>query len=113
MYNWPMWKIVVQLPKIVGMLELFIYWISLVELFDATPLWDKWRWDSHSQKWEFGVLQDSADSKLDYKGQNTLPWSVLYTVGKALKCRYRKWPLMNHSYIYSTSYGQKKGQESN
>jgi hypothetical protein len=42
-----------------------------------------------------------------------LPWAVLYTVGKALKCRCRKWPCMNHSDICSTSYDKKKGQESN
>jgi len=30
-----------------------------------------------------------------------------------LKCRCRKWPRMSHSDIYSTSYGQKKGKESN
>jgi len=32
---------------------------------------------------------------------------------KALKCRCRKWPRMSHSDIYNTSYGRKKGQESN
>jgi hypothetical protein len=31
---------------------------------------------------------------------------------KALKCRCRKWPHMNHLDICSTSYGQKKGRES-
>ncbi len=30
-----------------------------------------------------------------------------------MKCRCRKWPYMNHSDICSTSYGWKKGQESN
>jgi len=46
-------------------------------------------------------------------GQNTLLGGVLHTVGKVLKCRCRKWPRMNHSDIYSTSYGRKKGRESN
>jgi hypothetical protein len=32
---------------------------------------------------------------------------------KVLKFRYRKWPRMSHSDICSTSYGQKKGWESN
>jgi len=38
---------------------------------------------------------------------------VIYTVGKVLKCRCRKWPHMSHSDICSTSYNQKKGWESN
>jgi hypothetical protein len=32
---------------------------------------------------------------------------------KVLKCRCQKWPRMSHSDIDSTSYGQKKGRESN
>ncbi len=32
---------------------------------------------------------------------------------KALNFRCRKWPCMNHLDICSTSYGQKKGRESN
>jgi hypothetical protein len=72
-----------------------------------------WRWDSRSQKWELGVLRDSPISELNCRGQNTLPWGFLYTIGKALKCRCRKWPHMSHLETYSTSYGQKKGRESN
>jgi hypothetical protein len=34
-------------------------------------------------------------------------------VGKVLKCRCPKWHRMNHLDIYSTSYGRKKGRESN
>jgi hypothetical protein len=126
----------------------------------ATPLWGKcedeihtpksgnlesccnptlrqvWGWNSHSQKWELGVLlqphfevsvsmthtpksgnlesfETPATSELDNRRQNTSPWRVLYTVGKALKCRCRKWPHMRHLDIWSTSYGQKKGRESN
>jgi hypothetical protein len=37
----------------------------------------------------------------------------LYHWKKVLKCRCPKWPHMNHLNIYSTSYGQKKGRESN
>ncbi len=40
-------------------------------------------------------------------------WSVLYTVGKVLKCRCPKWLRMSHLDICSISYGRKKGQESN
>jgi len=58
----------------------------------------------------FGTL---ATSELDCRGQNTLPWSILYTVGKAFKCKCPKWPCMSHLDICSTSYGRKKGRESN
>jgi hypothetical protein len=53
------------------------------------------------------------NSKLDCRGQNTSPWGFLYTVGKVLKCKCRKWPCMSHSDIRSRSYVQKKGRESN
>ncbi len=72
-----------------------------------------WGWNSHSQKWELGVLRDPENSELDCRGQNTLHWGVLYTIGKVLKCKCQKWPPMSHSNICSTSYGRKKGQESN
>jgi len=73
-----------------------------------------WGWNSHSQKWELGVLQDSKTPvilELNCRGQNTSPWDVLYTVGKALKCKCRKWPRMSHLDICSTSYSRKKGRE--
>jgi hypothetical protein len=54
-----------------------------------------------------------ATLELNCRGQNTLPLGVFYTVEKALKCICRKWPHMNHSDICSTSYGRKKGRESN
>jgi hypothetical protein len=61
--------------------------------------------------WEsFGTPENS---ELDCRGQTTSPWSVLYIVGKVLKRRCRKWPCMSHSDIFSTSYVQKKGRESN
>jgi hypothetical protein len=49
----------------------------------------------------------------DSRGQNTSHWSIFYTVGKVLKCRCPKWPHMSHLDICSTSYGRKKGRESN
>jgi hypothetical protein len=52
-------------------------------------------------------------SELDNKGQNTSHWSVLGVIGKVLKLKYRKWPRIGHLDIFSPSYGQKKGQESN
>jgi hypothetical protein len=63
-----------------------------------------------------GNLESSGtpeNSELDCKGQNTLHWGVLYIIEKVLKCRCRKWPRMCHSDICSTSYGRKKGRESN
>jgi hypothetical protein len=53
------------------------------------------------------------NSECNRKGQNTSHSNVFYTVGKVFKCRCPKWPRMNHLDICSTSYGQKKGRESN
>ncbi len=80
----------------------------------ATPLWGKCEDESHTPK--SGNLESSGtseNSELDCKGQNTSHWAVLYTVGKVLKCRCRKWPFMSHLDICNTSYGRKKGRESN
>jgi hypothetical protein len=80
----------------------------------ATPLWNKCEDETRIPK--SGNLESSGTPKtleLHFRGQNTLSWSVLYTVEKVLKCRCRKWPCMSHSDICSTSYGQKKGRESN
>jgi hypothetical protein len=82
--------------------------------FVATPLWAKCEDETHTPK--SGNLESSgtpAISELGYRGQNTSPWGVLYTVGKVLQCRCPKWPRMSHLDIYSPSYGQKKGRESN
>jgi hypothetical protein len=49
----------------------------------------------------------------DSKAQNTSHWGILGVIGKVLKRRYRKWPRIGHLDIFSPSYGQKKGQESN
>jgi hypothetical protein len=80
----------------------------------ATPLWGKCEVTIHTPKngtWEsFGTFENS---ELDFRGQNTLPWGVLYIVEIFLKCRCPKWPRMSHLDICSTSYGQKKGRESN
>jgi len=61
--------------------------------------------------WEsFGTPESS---EFDCRGQNTLPWSIVQVIGNLLKCRCRKWPRMSHLDICSTSYGKKKGRESN
>jgi len=44
-------------------------------------------------------------------GQNPMIWGVFYTIGKLLKCL--KWACMTHLDIWNTSYGPKKGRESN
>jgi len=80
----------------------------------ATPLWAKCEDETHTPK--SGNLESSGtfkNSELDCRGQNTSHLSVLYTVEKVLKCRCPKWPRMSHLDIYSLSYEQKKGQESN
>jgi hypothetical protein len=80
----------------------------------ATPLWGKCVVAIHTPEngtWEsFGTPKNS---EFDCRGRNTSPWDVLYTVGKLLKCTCPKWPRMNHLNICSTSYGRKKGRESN
>jgi hypothetical protein len=52
-------------------------------------------------------------SERNFRGQNSLPWKLLYIIGKLLKCRCLKWSHIAHLDIWNTSYGQKKGRESN
>jgi len=52
-------------------------------------------------------------SESDCKGQNPMACGVLYTIRKLLKRRCLKWARIAHLDIWNTSYGQKKGQESN
>jgi hypothetical protein len=61
--------------------------------------------------WEFSGTPES--SEFDFKGQNTSHWGVFYIIEKLSKCRCRKWACLIHLDIYITSYGKKKGQESN
>jgi hypothetical protein len=80
----------------------------------VTPLWGKCEVTTHTP--ENGTRESSGtpkNSELDCKGQNTLPWYILDTVGKVSKCRCPKWPRMSHLDICNTSYGWKKGRESN
>jgi hypothetical protein len=62
---------------------------------------------SWSPKWT------PKSSKSDWRGQNLLDWGVLYIIGKLLELRFLKWANMTHFNIWNTSYGQKKGRESN
>ncbi len=84
----------------------------VVELV-ATPLLEEWGWNSHSRNGDLGVHGTFKILKFDYRGQNTSPWGVLYIIGKLLKRKCWKWAHMSHLKICSTSYGKKKGWESN
>jgi len=80
----------------------------------ATPLWGSCEVATHTL--ENGTWESSGtpkNSECDCRGQNTLHWDILGTVGKVLKCKCPKLPHMNHLDICSTSYGRKKGRESN
>jgi hypothetical protein len=66
--------------------------------------------------WKSQELESFATPEcleLDSKGQNTSHWGVLGVIEKVLKRKYRKWPRIGHLDICSSSYGQKKGRESN
>ncbi len=72
-----------------------------------------WGWNSHSQKWELGVLWDSRKLKAWLQGSKHFALKCFLYLGKVLKCKCPKWPRMSHLEICSTIYGQKEGQESN
>jgi hypothetical protein len=63
--------------------------------------------------WELDSSWILKFSRCDYKGQTPLHWGVLYINEKLLKHRCLKWVRMTHLDIWNTSYGQKKGHESN
>jgi hypothetical protein len=78
------------------------------------PTLAKCEGETHAPK--VGDLESSAtpkNSELDCRGQNTSHWGVLDVNGKVLKCRCPQWPCMSHLDIWSPSYGQRKGRESN
>jgi len=69
----------------------------------ATPLWPS-----------VGVKPNTPEClEFNSKGQNTSHSGVFGVVGKVLKRRYRKCSRIGHLDICSSSYGQKKGRESN
>jgi len=80
----------------------------------ATPLWGKCEVATHTpenETWESSGTPKKLER--DCRGQNTLYWSVFYTIGKVLECRCLKWPCMSHLDICTTSYGWKKCRKSN
>jgi hypothetical protein len=63
--------------------------------------------------WEMESRWTPEASESDFRGQNSMVCNVLYIIGRLLKRRCLKWALITHSNIWNTSYGQKKGRESN
>ncbi len=116
-------------------LEATISWIKLVVATLALGSWPKqgfarlrakigarecgrmWEWTltlpNELPFWELESQKTFKTLKNDCKGQNLSPWGILYIIGNLLKCRCPKWARMTHLDIYNTSYGQKKGWESN
>jgi hypothetical protein len=76
-----------------------------------------WKWtltlSSEFPFWELDSRWTPKSSESDCKGQNPSLGKVLYIIGKLLKLRCLKWARMTHLNIWNTSYGQKKGWESN
>jgi hypothetical protein len=97
-------------PKI----QRFCYKYLLHTTSIATPLWQNVGVKPNTPK--VGDLESSGTPEcleFNSKAQNTSHWDVLDVIEKVLKCRYRKWPHIGHLDICSSSYGQKKGRESN
>jgi len=63
--------------------------------------------------WEMESRWTPEISESDCRGQNAMACGVLYIIGKLLERRCLKWAHMAHLNIWNTSYGQKKGRESN
>jgi hypothetical protein len=63
-------------------------------------------WELESQ-WTFKSLES------DCRGPNSMDWQVPYIIEKLLECKFLKWARMIHLDTPNTSYGQKKGRESN
>jgi hypothetical protein len=62
---------------------------------------------SWSPKWTPEFLECNC------RGQNPLPWRILYIIGKLLKLRCLNWACIAHLDIWNTSYDEKKGWKSN
>jgi len=63
--------------------------------------------------WELESQWTPKCSESDCKGQNPMARGFIYTIGKKLKHKCLKWACITHLDIWNTSYGQKKGRESN
>jgi hypothetical protein len=86
----------------------------IITHYVATPLWAKCEGEVHTPK--SGKVESSGtleNSERDCRGQISSHLNALGVIGKILKCKCPKWPRMRHLDICSSSYGQKKGRESN
>jgi hypothetical protein len=63
--------------------------------------------------WELESRWIPKSLKDDCRGQISMAWGVLYIIGNLLELRCLKWAQITHLDIWNTSYGQKKGRESN
>jgi hypothetical protein len=63
--------------------------------------------------WEMDSRWTPETSESDCRGQTSMSCGVFYIIGKLLKCKCLKWVRIAHLDVWNTSYGQKKGQESN
>ncbi len=71
---------------------------------------------SHSQWtpcWELESQWTLESLERNFRGQKPLAWRVFYIIGKLMKRRCLKWVRIANLDIWNTSYGQKKGRESN
>ncbi len=70
-------------------------------LLKELPLWEL------ESRWTPECLKNNC------KHQNPMVRKVIYAIGKLLKHRCPKWAHITHLDIWNTSYGEKKGRESN
>jgi hypothetical protein len=72
---------------------------------------------SHSQVnshfWELESKWTPKFSESDCRGQNLRDWGDHYIIRNLLELKCLKWARMTHLNTWNTSYGQKKGRESN
>jgi hypothetical protein len=65
----------------------------------------------HLESWNLKWTPESLENNC--KGQNLIDWGVPCIIENLLERRCLKWACMTHLTIWNTSYGQKKGRESN
>jgi len=63
--------------------------------------------------WEMESRWTLKTSENNFRGQNSMTCDIFYIIGKFLELRCLKWVRIAHLDIWNTSYGQKKGWESN
>jgi hypothetical protein len=90
-------------------------WESLHMLSGVQKVWrnepSHSKMNSHVGSWS--PKSSPKSSERNFRGQKSLPQRILYIIGKLLKRRCLKWARIAHLDIWNTSYGQKKGRESN